>query len=78
MFCVAQDTALHKCCCRAVEGDSRSMQIQRFKKGDLICKESSHGDNMYIITSGRVIVYKCVGDQQFDLAQLTSKNKACL
>ncbi len=50
------------------------MQIQRFKKGDLICKESSHGDNMYIITSGRVIVYKCVGDQQFDLAQLTSKN----
>ena len=50
------------------------MKVKRFKKGQLICKEDSPGDEMYIVVTGKVIVYKTVEDQQLDLAQLTSMN----
>ena len=50
------------------------MKIQQFKKGELICKEDSLGNEMYIIVSGKVIVFKSAEDQQIDLAQLASRN----
>ena len=50
------------------------MKVKRFKKGQLICKEDSPGNEMYIVVTGKVIVFKTVEDQQLDLAQLTSTN----
>ncbi len=50
------------------------MRIQQFKKGEVICQENSSGDEMYIVASGEVIVFKQVEDQQLDLAQLRGTN----
>ena len=44
------------------------MQRVKVKKGQLICKENSDGDNMYIIENGKVDVFKTINAQKVKLS----------
>ena len=46
------------------------MEILKFKKGTTICAENSPGDEMYIILSGRVKVFKNIDDEELHLSFL--------
>ncbi len=46
------------------------MAKKRFKKGDVILKEGTTGDEMYIILSGKARVYKTIDKKKTDLGIL--------
>ena len=44
------------------------MKVKNFKKGELICKEDTEGGEMYIIISGKALVYKLIDGNRINLA----------
>lgn len=46
------------------------MEKRNYKKGDLICRENTSGEEMFIILSGSVKVYKKINQERIDLAVL--------
>ncbi len=46
------------------------MEKRIYKKGDLVCRENTTGEEMFIILSGSVKVYKTVNQERIDLAVL--------
>lgn len=46
------------------------MEKRNYKKGELVCRENTTGEEMYIILSGSVKVYKTVNQDKIDLAVL--------
>jgi CRP/FNR family cyclic AMP-dependent transcriptional regulator len=46
------------------------VEKRNYKKGDLICRENTSGEEMFIILSGSVKVYKKINQERIDLAVL--------
>lgn len=46
------------------------MEKRTYKKGDLVCRENTAGEEMFIILAGSVKVYKLVNQERIDLAVL--------
>ncbi|MBN1696614.1 MAG: cyclic nucleotide-binding domain-containing protein [Spirochaetales bacterium] len=46
------------------------MEKKKFKKGELICKEGSPGQEMYVILEGKVNVFKTVNAEKIYLSTL--------
>ena len=44
------------------------MKVKNFKKGELICQEESLGGEMYVIISGKALVYKMIDGNRINLA----------
>lgn len=44
------------------------MKIKHYKKGELICQEDTLGGEMYIIISGKALVYKLIDGNRINLA----------
>jgi CRP-like cAMP-binding protein len=46
------------------------VEKRTYKKGDLVCRENTAGEEMFIILAGSVKVYKLVNQERIDLAVL--------
>ncbi|MBN2738697.1 MAG: cyclic nucleotide-binding domain-containing protein [Spirochaetales bacterium] len=46
------------------------IETRKYKKGDLICTEGAPGDEMYLVLSGKVSVYKTQNCQKISLTTL--------
>jgi CRP-like cAMP-binding protein len=46
------------------------MEKRNYKKGDLVCRENTPGEEMFIILSGSMKVYKIINQERIDLAVL--------
>ena len=49
------------------------MEKRKVKKGQVICRDNTRGEEMYIILSGQVWVYKTINEERISLATM-SKN----
>lgn len=49
------------------------MEKRKVKKGQVICRDNTRGEEMYIILSGQVWVYKTINEEKISLATM-SKN----
>jgi CRP-like cAMP-binding protein len=44
------------------------VKVKNFKKGELICQEETIGGEMYVIISGKALVYKMIEGNRINLA----------
>jgi len=56
-----------------VTDEGENVEKRKVKKGQVICRDNTRGEEMYIILSGQVWVYKTINEERISLATM-SKN----